>query len=565
MSNPIIQRELITTLRHPRAAMIQIAFVAALAGLVLAVWPDTATVNLGGRQAQQLLSVFVYGLLVGLMLMGPAFPAMAIVRERQRGTLTLLLISPLTPVDILIGKITGALGFILVLLLLSLPGAAACYAMGGISIQQLAVAYGVLALAAAQYAMIALWVSSRVKSTDGALRITYGLILLLSVIVLGPRLMTQGKDLSGITAVVLLPQQYIHAAADWLAALSPIPAVMQIVGHASVGARGLASEIDPVSRYAIMAGVTIALCAIGTLLRLRPKVTDRPRDKGMVTDEQTSGVRTYRRFMYLFFFDPKKRTGSIANYENPVMMKEFRTRTFGRAHWMARIIGICLIVSLILMLLATVGTMWVDIGYMGGVLVIFQMGLIILIAPAMSAALISGELESGGWTLMQMTPMSARVIVVGKLLSVAWTLMLLLLATLPGYGVLLVIDEGRRGQVQDVLISLSLTAGFCLLVGAACSSLFRKTTAATSAAYMIVVGLCIVTLLPWLGEGTLFGRNVVQAILTINPLAAGLAAMHMPGMTEYQLLPANWIFLGVGSVLAALVLWLRTWELTKPQ
>jgi len=565
MNNPIIQRELIGLLRRPRAVVIQVAFAAALALLVLAVWPTSATVNLGGRQATQLLSVFVYGLLVGLMLMGPAFPAMAIVRERQQGTLTLLLTSPLTPVSILIGKVSGAIGFILMLLIYSLPGAAACYAMGGISIQQLAVAYGILALAAAQYAMIALWVSSKVKSTDGALRITYGVILLLSVIVLGPRLMTQGKDLTGITAVILLPQEYIHSAAAWLAALSPIPAVMQIVGHESVGARGLESQTDPVMRYAIMAGITIVVCMIGTLWRLRPTVTDRARSKGVVTDEQSAGVRTYRRFMYLFFFDPNKRTGSIANYENPVMMKEFRTRTFGRAHWMARIIGICLIVSLILMLLATMGTMWVDIGYMGGVLVIFQMGLIILIAPALSAALISGEIESGGWTLLQMTPMSARTIVVGKLLSVAWTLILLLLATLPGYAVLLVIDEGRRGQVVDVLISLSLTALFCLLVSAACSGLFRKTTAATTASYTIVVGLCVVTLLPWIGEGTLFGRSVVEAILTINPLAAGLSAMQMPGMTEYQLLPANWWLLGIGSAIAAIVLWIRTWELTKPQ
>jgi ABC-type transport system involved in multi-copper enzyme maturation permease subunit len=125
--NPIIHRELITVLRQPRTWAIQLGFAAALALLVVAVWPDNAVVNLGGRQSQELLSVFLYGLLCGLMLIAPAFPAMSIVRERQQGTLRLLLTSPMTPGSILTGKIAGALGFIFLLILLSLPAAAACF------------------------------------------------------------------------------------------------------------------------------------------------------------------------------------------------------------------------------------------------------------------------------------------------------------------------------------------------------------------------------------------------------------------------------------------------------
>ena len=69
IKNPIIHRELLGLLRQPKAVVIQIGFVAMLAILVVAVWPDSATVNLGGRQAQQLLSVYVYGLMVALMLL----------------------------------------------------------------------------------------------------------------------------------------------------------------------------------------------------------------------------------------------------------------------------------------------------------------------------------------------------------------------------------------------------------------------------------------------------------------------------------------------------------------
>ncbi len=553
MANPIIARELIQQLRQPRGWLIQLLFAGSLAALVIFVWPDNATVNLGGRQAQQLLAVFAYGLLTGLMLLAPAFPAMAIVRERQQGTLRLLLTSPLTPTAILIGKLSGALGFIFILLVLSLPAAAACFAMGGVSVHQLAVMYAVLALAAAQYATLGLLVSSIAKSTDAALRTTYGLILLLAIIVVGPYYMLQGHGLGPI----------IDSTIQHLASLSPLPAVMNIVGHQEVATRGLVAEFDPVSRYAFWAIASIVLCAIVTLTKLQPHSMDRPRDKGYITEDQTKGVRVFRRVMFLI--DPNRRTGSIANYENPVMMKEFRTRTFGRAHWMVRLIGTCVVVSLLLMLLSTLGTMFISPDYMGGVLVIFQMGLIVLVTPALSSALISGELEGGGWTLLQVTPLSARSIIVGKLLSVGWTLLLILLATLPGYAILLMIDYGKADRVYNVLISLCLTSLFALMLGAACSSVCRRTAAATTAAYVILLGLCVVTLLPWLAEGSLLTHQLVEQILQFNPLAATLAAIKMPGMTDYHLLPGNWIFIGSATAVCAAVLWFRTWQLTKPQ
>ena len=50
-------------------------------------------------------------------------------RERIRGTLALLLHSPLRPWSIYLGKLLGVLGFAYLLLLASVPAAAACYAM----------------------------------------------------------------------------------------------------------------------------------------------------------------------------------------------------------------------------------------------------------------------------------------------------------------------------------------------------------------------------------------------------------------------------------------------------
>jgi hypothetical protein len=131
--------------------------------------------------------------------------------------------------------------------------------------------------------------------------------------------------------------------------------------------------------------------------------------------------------------------------------------------------------------------------------------------------------------------------------------------------VLLMIDEQMFDRVVKGLISLSLTSVMALMIGAACSALIPRTAAATTAAYLVLVGLCVVTLLPWLGEGTLFGRTLVETALIFNPLAATLNAVKMQGLHQYELIPRTWIFMVVASIICALVLWIRTRQLTKPQ
>lgn len=621
IANPIIQRELVTLLRSGRSLAIQFLLVAGLTGIVWLMWPQDAKVNLDGRQAQQLFQTFAFGMLVGLVLLAPVFPATSIVRERHGRTLQLLLTSRLTPMSILVGKVSASISFVLLLLIISLPPAvAATYVMGGVDAKtQVLPAYGVLALVAVQYAILGLVVSSFARSTDGALRLTYGLILLFTVLVLIPFFLLsnspwlsmiplQGtipwvvrlavfcvamalliirpqwltgsgtfgpltgrvKFTQGIMVVIML---FMATDVAWFRTLSPIPALLERMGQADVGLRGLKAQDQATWMFVINAlalTVTLIICLAA---RLRPALMDVSRDSGQVTDEQSSGVQWFRRIMFLWFFDPQRRSGAIGDLTNPVMAKEFRSRSFGRSHWVMRMVSACLIISLGLALVAaaTQGGMgsvgskqWVSADFLGAVLVLFQMGLVILVAPALSTALISSELEAGSWQLLQMTRLRPMQIVAGKLLSALWSLVLLLVATIPGYAVLLLIREEYTTRVWQVLVVLALTSLFAVLLGAMCSSLFRRTTAATTAAYILIVALCVGTLLPWLGEGTLFGRDVVATALKVNPVAAALSIIQMPGLADYQLVPFIWQFLAGASLFCAIVLWIRTWQLTRP-
>src|SRR5207245_8723153 len=107
----ILLRELIRRLRTRRAVAIQLGVALAFALLIWLRWPTEAQVGLSGAAARQVLHLFGYAMLAGIILLVPAFPATSVVREKTQGTLALLLNTPLTPWSIYFGKLFGVIGF----------------------------------------------------------------------------------------------------------------------------------------------------------------------------------------------------------------------------------------------------------------------------------------------------------------------------------------------------------------------------------------------------------------------------------------------------------------------
>jgi ABC-type transport system involved in multi-copper enzyme maturation permease subunit len=550
--NPIIHRELLELLRTRKAVALQTSLAVVCALLVLTRWPTEGTADLTGVRALQVLRVFGYGLLASLLLLVPAAPATSLVREKLKGTLALLLNSPLSPWSIYLGKLGGVLGFTGILLVMTAPAAAACYALGGIGTRGgIGVLYAVLALAAVQLSTLALLVSCLARSTDGALRGTYALVLGMCVLTLCPYELLRGRS------------DLLAEAASWLRCLSPIPAVMEVLGQGDLGSHGLSAGRSAVARYLLLAALTSLGCAWATVRRLNHRLFDQARAAGVMTEDRPAQERALRRLLYLV--DPQRRSGSMSRWVNPVMVKEFRSRRFGRSHWTLRLIALCAILSLGISCIAAVGALGWGVEVVGGALVLLQIALLILFAPSLAAGLVSAERESGSWQLLQMTPLSAGAILRGKLLSVGWPLLLLLCATLPGYVGMLTIRPTLAGQVQRVVLCLGLTAVFAVLVSAAASTLFRTTAAATTGSYVALLAVCVGPLLVWLGREAPFGYTTVQACLLLDPVAAALQAADMPGFTQYELLPFNWWFIGAACLVLLLFLSLRTWQLYRPE
>ncbi|MBT3889038.1 MAG: ABC transporter permease [Planctomycetaceae bacterium] len=586
-NNPIVHRELIGMMRTKKAVAIQVMLVMMFALLLVLRWP-AETSDLSGISSMQVFKLFSYGILTAMIFLVPVFPATSVIRERIQGTLALLLNSPMRPIDIYIGKLAGVMIFVFQLLVLSIPSLVACYVMGGIELKgQVLPLYGILILAALQYSTMGLMISCITNSVDGALKMTYGIVLLLSVIVLGPHLFLQATP--GMLADV----------ASWIRCISPIPAVMDVVGHGDVGSQGIDSNVDSISRYVILSLSSLVVFVAIPLIRLNQRILDRSRSQGALTHQMSGLIQTLRMVFFLGM-DPKKRAPNIPAYLNPVLIKEFRSRRFGRAHWIVRMMVGCLLLSLALIYITTQYTNQWGVETIGGIMVVMQVSLVVLITPSLAAGLISSELEFDSWRLLQMTPLTSFRIITGKILSVAVTIGLIVLASLPGYAVLAAIDNTLTTQIWQVCVCLLMTCILVLSISALISSLFRVTATATIVSFSVIIIIFAGTFLFWMGKGAPFSVDVVETALLFNPLATALTIMNMPGFDPAEftrLAPSevwssstedlwsgfrvpleaigftrislvvsfNWIMTGAISMFCLMLLFFRVRLLTKPQ
>jgi len=503
MFRALLRRELVTPLRRRRMIVFQIALATLFGLLVAARWPTDGQVSLMGARSQEIFRLFSFGLMATLLLLFPVFPATSIVGEKKSGTLELLLNSPLGAWRIYFGKLLAVLALAGMILAMSLPAAGACYSMGGLSLdQEIGKVYVLLVLVALQYAAIGLLVSSYAQSADSAIRITYGIVLGTALLTLGPHSFFQG---TGGTLAEL---------GETLRCLSPVAALASLSGADSIGSQGLMSKTDVMGRFTVWSLLCTVMASVWTMSRLNHKIFDQSRAAGTMSDDLSKSGRLIRRLFFLV--DPQKRTGAIPSFLNPVMVKEFRCRRFGRLHWLLRLTAICAILSLGLTYATTAGTFDWGVETIGGIMVVMQVALIVLIAPSLSATQLSVEFEHGGWQLLRTTPMSIGRIIRGKLFSAILPLMLVLGATMPGYLVMAYIEPGMQLQVRRVIICLAITAVFAMLVSAAVGCFFRRTAAAIATAYAILLAICCLPMLIWMGRDAPFGHDTVETALSFS-------------------------------------------------
>jgi ABC-type transport system involved in multi-copper enzyme maturation permease subunit len=289
---------------------------------------------------------------------------------------------------------------------------------------------------------------------------------------------------------------------------------------------GGAQSLVPISRVFIPLAILVTagcFALVAVKLRQPPSSSDALGAPAGSEEERTIG----RRVMYLI--DPKK-TPKPFGMGNPIAAKERRTSSLAGWRWMIRLFYGALFISLALAVMSLYGG--AEYGdlllYVSQVLVAFQIGLIMLVVPSLTSALVSSEIESGTFEVLRLTPLRGRQIFWGKLLPAFLPALLPVLALIPAYGALQFINEGYRVYFLKLLPIVLLAVVFCCTLGITCSAFISKTARATVTAYLIAAAITVLPFLAWFAAGEQLSARAGAAIAFISPLVMAMTQLPLP-------------------------------------
>ena len=137
--NAVLGKELTTRMRGWRAAAVVTAYLALLAIVSLIVLSTVGTPTSysdSAKLGQTLFAALAIVQLILIVLVTPASTADAISGERQRQTLELLLVTRLSSLSVVLGKLVAGLAFDVLLILCSLPLFSLVFLFGGVGLEQ---------------------------------------------------------------------------------------------------------------------------------------------------------------------------------------------------------------------------------------------------------------------------------------------------------------------------------------------------------------------------------------------------------------------------------------------
>lgn len=168
-------------------------------------------------------------------------------------------------------------------------------------------------------------------------------------------------------------------------------------------------------------------------------------------------------------------------------------------------------------------------------LLMFELALILIITPALTAASISGERERQTLDLLLCTRLSPISIVTGKLAASISQIILLLLASIPVFGIVFLYGGVSLLDLSLYMLFFIATSVMVGSMGVCFSALFKKSVFSTVLTYIIVL---LIT----------FGNAIAHSIFaSIYYPATGNTPTYFHIMAFYFANP----LLGIGSIMGA--------------
>ena len=219
VGNPVLVKEFRTRMRGARAYWLLLAYTLLLAGVAalmyfshetsMAQGSGTLTVNAdSARELGRNIYYFVFiAQAIMVALITPALTSGSVTIEREQRSYELLVTTPLKPVDIIRGKMTAAVAFVVLLLTVSLPVASLSFLVGGVSPTEVFCSYLILALSAFVYGALGIFWSATLRSTAVATVVTYLTVVAFFLVTVIP---TTFGGASGPNAEPMMPFKSVN-------------------------------------------------------------------------------------------------------------------------------------------------------------------------------------------------------------------------------------------------------------------------------------------------------------------------------------------------------------------
>lgn len=182
--NPILVKDLRSRMRGARAYVLISIYLMILTGVTLLLYVAVAgsagnDLNAGRRIGQALFFTIATVALIEVCLITPVLTSGSIAGEKERQTYDLLVVSLLTPWQIVWGKLISALAFALLLIIAIVPVMSLAFLFGGVGLTEVLIAIIGLVATAMLYATIGLFWSAMMNSSLGATSFAIGTVIAL--------------------------------------------------------------------------------------------------------------------------------------------------------------------------------------------------------------------------------------------------------------------------------------------------------------------------------------------------------------------------------------------------
>lgn len=270
-SNPVLQKEMrqrFRTFRTPLAISLYLLIIGGLyLGYLYLRWHDMPGYYQPGRGRDLFLTLSMVQLIM-LAFVTPGLTSGAISAERERQTLNVLLVTRLTPMEIVAGKMISSCSFMLLLLLSTLPLYSIIIIYGGFSPGQMMGGLGFYLITVLLFGSVGMACSAFFQKTGSSTVAAYGIVC---TIMAGTALLA-----GFIYEVGRVPgpgPDRIPLAVQLLLDLNPVLVMLRILGENAGIGQGRDLALPYWGIYTVFCLLASAALLAWSAARLRPSAT----------------------------------------------------------------------------------------------------------------------------------------------------------------------------------------------------------------------------------------------------------------------------------------------------